>query len=368
MAIRNPIRPLDVASVASAYPKELLVNFSTGDLTILDANKNQILHKKPGTLTVKAGTTTLINAGDLSSALTLNLHAVASSGKYSDLSGTPTLHTVATSGKYTDLSGIPTLSTVASTGKYSDLIGAPTLSTVATTGAYADLTGKPTLHSVATSGSYTDLNNKPTFVSSFNGRTGAVIPASGDYTASQVGALPISGGTLSGNLAIINSNGLSRLLIGDQTDGPTGLIKVNTGKLTLRAADMLDITSGSDMYISAGESYNITLEGSIVDICAQQVSVNGAAAVQTFTTNIGTSWSGTSAPYTQSITISGIKSSDRPIMDLNLANTTYANVENISSQYSKIYRAVTAANKITFYASEKTTISIPIVLKVNRFG
>lgn len=367
MAIRNPVRPLDIASVASAYPKELLVNFSTGDLTILDANKNQILHKKPGTLTVKAGTTTLINAGDLSSALTLNLHAVASSGKYSDLSGTPTLHTVATSGKYTDLSGIPTLSTVASTGKYSDLIGAPTLSTVATTGAYADLTGKPTLHSVATSGSYTDLNNKPTFVSSFNGRTGAVIPASGDYTASQVGALPISGGTLSGNLSIINSNGISKLLIGNQTDGSTGLIKDDTGKLTLCATNILDMTSGNDMYISAGQS-NIFLEGSIIDIRAQQVSVDGTPAVQTFITNIGTSWTGTSAPYTQSITVSGIESNDRPIMDLNLANTAYANVENVSSQYSKIYRAVSGRNKITFYASEKTTVSIPIVLKVNRFG
>ena len=37
-------------------------------------------------------------------------------------------------------------------------------------------------------------------VSSFNGRTGNVTPQSGDYTASQVGALPISGGTLTGNL------------------------------------------------------------------------------------------------------------------------------------------------------------------------
>ena len=348
MAIRNPVRPLDVASVASAYPKELLVNFSTGDLTILDANKNQILHKKPGTLTVKAGTTTLINAGDLSSTLTLNLHAVASSGKYSDLSGTPTLHTVATSGKYTDL------------------IGAPTLATVATSGKYTDLTDRPNLHTVATSGSYTDLINRPTFVSSFNGRTGEIIPTSGDYTASQVGALPISGGTLSGNLSIINSNGTSKLLIGDQANGSVGLINDN-GQLVLQAIDTLNIISGYDMSISAGQS-NIFLEGSIIDIRAQQVSVDGTPAVQTFITNIGTSWTGTSAPYTQSITVSGIKSNDRPIMDLNLANTAYANVENVSSQYSKIYRAVSGSNKITFYASEKTTVSIPIVLKVNRFG
>ena len=39
-------------------------------------------------------------------------------------------------------------------------------------------------------------------VTSFNGRTGAITPAIGDYTASQVGALPILGGTVSGNLVV----------------------------------------------------------------------------------------------------------------------------------------------------------------------
>lgn len=34
-------------------------------------------------------------------------------------------------------------------------------------------------------------------VTSFNGRAGAVIPQDGDYTAEQVGALPLSGGTMS---------------------------------------------------------------------------------------------------------------------------------------------------------------------------
>jgi len=57
-----------------------------------------------------------------------------------DISG---LATVATSGAYSDLSGTPTLATVATTGAYSDLSGTPSLATVATTGAYSDLTGAP---------------------------------------------------------------------------------------------------------------------------------------------------------------------------------------------------------------------------------
>jgi hypothetical protein len=57
-----------------------------------------------------------------------------------DISG---LATVATSGAYSDLSGTPSLATVATTGAYSDLSGTPSLATVATTGAYSDLTGAP---------------------------------------------------------------------------------------------------------------------------------------------------------------------------------------------------------------------------------
>ena len=110
---------------------------------------------------------------------TTDLATVATTGAYSDLSGTPDLSgyaetanlaTVATSGDYGDLQNKPDLSgyaessslaTVATTGAYSDLSGAPTLATVATSGAYGDLTGTPTLATVATSGAYSDLSGTP---------------------------------------------------------------------------------------------------------------------------------------------------------------------------------------------------------------
>jgi len=54
------------------------------------------------------------------------------------------------------------LARVATTGQYSDLSGTPELAAVATSGAYSDLSGKPVLAAVATSGSYTDLLDTPT--------------------------------------------------------------------------------------------------------------------------------------------------------------------------------------------------------------
>jgi hypothetical protein len=86
---------------------------------------------------------------------------VATSGAYSDLTGTPSLATVATSGDYADLTGSPVLATVATSGLYSDLTGSPVLAAVATSGLYSDLTGTPTLAAVATSGLYSDLTGSP---------------------------------------------------------------------------------------------------------------------------------------------------------------------------------------------------------------
>lgn len=78
-------------------------------------------------------------------AKTCDLATVATSGKYCDLTGTPSLATVATSWKYCDLSGTPSLCAVATSGCYSDLIWTPSLCTVATSGKYCDLTGQPTI-------------------------------------------------------------------------------------------------------------------------------------------------------------------------------------------------------------------------------
>lgn len=91
-----------------------------------------------------------------------SLSTVATSGLYSDLSGTPNLAAVATSGSYNDLSNKPTIPTKTSDlTNDSNFVASTSLATVATSGAYSDLTGTPNLATVATSGSYADLFNKP---------------------------------------------------------------------------------------------------------------------------------------------------------------------------------------------------------------
>ena len=166
---------------------------------------------------------------------TPNLATVATSGLYSDLSGTPNLAAVATSGSYTDLTNkpsIPTktsdltndsnfvastsLATVATTGAYSDLTGTPSLAAVATSGSYVDLSNTPNLSTVATSGSYSDLSNKPNF---------ATVATSGLY--SDLTGTP--------NLATVATSGLATDLTGvlPITNGGTGASSDADAKINL---------------------------------------------------------------------------------------------------------------------------------------
>ena len=83
------------------------------------------------------------------------------------------------------------------------------------------------------------------------------------------------------------------------------------------------------------------------------------------TTTLGTDWSGTSAPYTKTVSVSGILSTDTPIIDVVMSGT-YSTDEARAEAWGYIYRAVTANGSITFYATEKPTVSLPIQIKVVR--
>jgi len=83
------------------------------------------------------------------------------------------------------------------------------------------------------------------------------------------------------------------------------------------------------------------------------------------TATLNTTWSGTSAPYTKTVSVSGILSTDTPIIDVVMSGT-YATDEARAEAWGYIYRAVTANDSITFYAMEKPTVSLPIQIRVVR--
>lgn len=91
----------------------------------------------------------------------------------------------------------------------------------------------------------------------------------------------------------------------------------------------------------------------------------GKTSVQKYPATIGTTWTGSAAPYSQEIAANGIIADDTPIVDV-IMSGIYATDEARLADWSKIYRIVTGADKITVYAKEATTVELPIQLQVVR--
>ncbi|WP_149679699.1 hypothetical protein [Thermoclostridium caenicola] len=98
---------------------------------------------------------------------------------------------------------------------------------------------------------------------------------------------------------------------------------------------------------------------------AASISALGHVYHAILTVTLDTNWSGSSAPFSKTVTVNGIQASDTPIIDVVMSGT-YATDTSRLEAWSKIYRAVTEANKITFYATDKPTVSIPVQVKVVR--
>src|SRR6056300_592549 len=105
---------LYIISVAGSYQGQ---DWAVGDHLLINADMGGALDPakidkvdNTDSVTSVAGRTgaVVLSAGDVS-----GLATVATSGAYSDLSGTPSLATVATTGAYSDLTGTPTLGTAA---------------------------------------------------------------------------------------------------------------------------------------------------------------------------------------------------------------------------------------------------------------
>lgn len=112
----------------------------------------------------------------------------------------------------------------------------------------------------------------------------------------------------------------------------------------------------------------ITVDGTLHDIhdsrsATELKTLLGVPEVVEKTISLGTSWSGSAAPYSQAVTVSGLLATDNPTLDIVPTLSGYSDEE---SNWAKIFKAVTTADTLTFYAKDKTTITLSIKLKVVR--
>ena len=109
------------------------------------------------------------------------------------------------------------------------------------------------------------------------------------------------------------------------------------------------------MDISIGEL--IKQEMDRQGITATQLAANAVSTI--YTATVTTTWTGSAAPYSQNITVSGLLASDKPVIDI-VPSSTYSTAKNQLIAWAELYRFVTAANKLTVYSHSKTTTAVPI--------
>jgi hypothetical protein len=92
------------------------------------------------------------------------------------------------------------------------------------------------------------------------------------------------------------------------------------------------------------------------------------ATTSNLTTTIDVSdWTGSEAPYTAVKTVSGLLSTDRPIVDLDLSAVAIGNVAAKQADWALVYRAAaTDTDELSFFATEEPTESLVIQIKVVR--
>lgn len=94
-------------------------------------------------------------------------------------------------------------------------------------------------------------------------------------------------------------------------------------------------------------------------------SLNNKAQTITYTATIDTTWSG-SGPFTKTVTVSGIQSTDNPIVDIVLSDDTETAKAELEA-YGKISDITTSNGSITIRClEEKPESSFSIQLKVVR--
>jgi len=117
-------------------------------------------------------------------------------------------------------------------------------------------------------------------VSSFNGRTGAVLPQSGDYTAQQVGAIPASQKGAAGGVAELDSAGkVSSGQLPDMDYLPLSGGTL-TGPLTLSGDPTEDLQAAPKQYVDAlkPKTITVTLPASGWSNNQQTVTATGVTA------------------------------------------------------------------------------------------
>ena len=129
------------------------------------------------------------------------------------------------------------------------------------------------------------------------------------------------------------------------------------------AATIAEVTAGTGYVTDAlSTTYDnttslltaVTVQAAIDEVNTE-VGTKATVDVYAGTILAAATWTDQTGYFTTDITVSGILSTDKPVVDLDLSAATVAEVADIQAAWGTIYRATTTTDTITFYALEAPT-------------
>jgi hypothetical protein len=146
----------------------------------------------------------------------------------------------------------------------------------------------------------------------------------------------------------------------------SGVLEILSG-----GTGLTSYTTGNIIYSSATDTLNklpIGTTGQILTVSGGIPSwaANNAATVAYYSATVTTgTWTG-SAPSTATITVTGLLSTDKPIVGLDLSGVAFASVFDVQTAWNNVYRVVATANTLQLFASLTPTQNLPIQIQVTR--
>ena len=194
----------------------------------------------------------------------------------------------------------------------------------------------------------------------FSGNVDLSVYATTAYVDGQVDVLESS---ISGLSQTVNTQGESITSLQSQVSSNDTDIANLQGITTTQGQSISSLQSEVSTL-----SQSVTTQGQNITTLQSNIStinseLSGKAKRYIYNTTLSTTWSGSAAPYTQTINISGILSTDTP----HIMPVYGSNVEDEIQAWSMVARAVTSDGAITFYCyGDKPTIALNLQIEVIR--
>lgn len=159
---------------------------------------------------------------------------------------------------------------------------------------------------------------------------------------------------LDGLTLAVGSAGLKGNYIGD------GAVTVSENKISVPTA------TAATLGVVKPDNTSIKVNAGTVSVAQASNTVFGGVQYVSATAKITANGTWTSSPYTQTITVANVKSTDQPIADIVLS-TTAATAKSQLEQWAKVERIETLAGQIKIYCyDEKPTMDLDIKLLIIR--